>query len=123
MAEDTIKWNFEAENLSDYKLDFRMEANNKLFDRIYNKSRTRLMRKGKNIAGNPKLIEAFDIPPKYYNLIHTALKSRINIVIEEIKQDKIEILSSWVAAAKFMRNASDNWDIYIKVEGQYVDKR
>lgn len=122
---DTIKWDFRAETISDYLLEIKMEANNKLLHKIFNEAKRKLSRKkGMNNLrdADPENIEEFDIPERFYNLIHTIMSKHIKKISDVVKQDNIHVLNSKVHKAKFKRNENNDWDIYIKVTGQYVDK-
>lgn len=119
-----IDYEFAAVNLSDFELCFTMVTSNKLLMKIFNKSRQRLIKKGVVTAkdADPNLLQKFEIDPRFYNLMHTVLKKQIKYVANEIKKDGIVILNSRVEYGQFIKNVKGDWDIKIKVGGQYAKK-
>lgn len=122
---DKINWDFKAETITDYLLKLELSADNKMLHTIFNKAKHKLARKKgmQNLnTANLEVIQQFDIPQKFFNLIHTIMHKQIKKCFNLVKEDNIHVLNSKVTKAKFKRNDTNDWDIEIQVTGQYVDK-
>lgn len=123
MTSNILDYHFRAINPTDFEIDLVYHAENKLMVHVYNKSRSKLLRK-KNVmvAGNPDVIAGFDVPPEYINMLKTAIRPNVASIRKEVKQDGIEIMEWNVSDAKFKR-VKEEWNICITVSGVYADKR
>jgi hypothetical protein len=130
MAEktQTVVYDFEALNLSDYKCSTTFAARQAVFNKIYRQSIAKMRRHKKitmKTAPNepPKEIAGFEIDARYYNVINVALKSIIKLIEQEINPDGIYILSHNVSAARMARDdIQDMWFINVDITGQYMQK-
>lgn len=121
---ETIDYNFKCIDLSDYEIILKMKSKGSVFDKIFNKSREKLVRMGKKQFSkiNYKNIEEFEIPENYYNLLTTIIKKTLKQIKKEVAKDKIIVMNERVTKANFKKN-NNSWNIKLKVSGQYVDKR
>lgn len=123
MTKKTLDWEFKALNAIDYKIDLSFNVENKMLWYIFQKSRTRIARtKNINISGDVENIQRFDIDKRYHNLLTNIISPIIKKIKKETQEDKIEVLSYYVKYG-FFKKKLDIWNVYIEVQGQYVDKR
>lgn len=120
---EKINYNFETETDSDYKLEFKLTTKAALLLKIFNISIKALIAQGKEELKNADItkITKFDVMPKFYNLIRTALKKQIRQVENEVSKDGIDVLNGSVNKCTFEKKG-DNWEIYVKIVGQYAKK-
>ena len=119
-----LEYDFATVDPTDYELIFTMSASSKVFNQIFNSSRVAMIRKGKNLKeANPDTIDKFDIPERFFNFLGVILSKNIKGVASEVAKDKIIVLSNRVTGGCFERDKSRNWQIKIKVGGEYVNKQ
>ena len=125
-------YKFKVISPSDYALVFKFEASNKLFSKLYSAADKKVKdnpdKLGITVISKEKVnldyVDEFEITSQYYNYIHTVIKSLIKKVNEQTSPKGIVLTSSKVVYAKFKRQSgSEDWNIFIKVEGVYDDRR
>jgi len=126
MRKPKVDYEFRIENDTDYIMGFELEAKDKAIVNIFNKSVTKLKRKHNlDVKENPENIDQFEVPDEYRGFLKVAIKKLYVEVHNEVKKDGIITLNYYVYSAKFKRkqDKSKDWDIYIRVGGQYADRR
>lgn len=119
-----IEYDFNTIDPTDYELIFIMSASSKVFNQIFNASRVAMIRKGKDLKeANPETIDKFEIPERFFNFLGVVLSKNVKTVATEVAKDKIIVLSNRVTGGCFERDSSRNWQIKIKVGGEYVNKQ
>ena len=124
---DRIEYKFKLTSVDDFELNVDLHAKGGLFDKILEKSKSALAKKGLPIADDIVAGEGFEIPAedRYFNLIRTALNNPLKNIRRDIKKDskgKILILNEKVTNCVFIP-VDDYWNIKVKLEGAYADKR
>lgn len=118
----TWKYHFRIINPSDYECEFTFNAKNSLFMKIFIESQKRLPERAKTKM-SPELVNEFDIPQEYHNLLKTNLRKPFSITSQDVASDHgFLFINYFVNSAKFKRNASDDWDIIISINGTYTKK-
>jgi len=118
-----LDWHFKALTASDYDLYFKMAADGKFLNMIFEKAKSKIFKlKGLKVDGSPDNIKSFDVPVMYYNALKTALTRAMARIKKELKEDNVIILSSNVNVAKFVREGQ-KWLISVEIGGVYADKR
>lgn len=124
-----ITYKFKAKDNTDYEIIFDMYSSNELFEKMLKLAKfqfkKRLMKEQKKKLKDIDLTEVkqFEIDVRFYTFIHNvALNKSIKDVENQLKEDKIELISSHVEKGFFIRQP-DEWLIKIHVGGQYADKR
>jgi len=118
-----IDYDFETETPTTYKCTLSMPFKNRLMHIIYNKSKSKLKKKGVNPTGNINQVKEFEAEPRYFKLIHTIIFKKFKDIIKEVKEDGIEVLTSEVTACIYQRKTARNWTATITVSGNFADKR
>lgn len=123
MKKQTIDWDFKALNPTDYEARIDMYSDNRFLLLIFNKSKKKLAKKNINVSEQIDKIQKFPIDNRYLNMVKTILRPVIKNIQSSCREDKIELLSSYVDEGYFERDKKKNWKIVIIVKGQYADKR
>ncbi len=124
MRKENMKYKLKVTTPIEYELEITLPCENKLFLKVFNKAKLAYLRKkGKKVGGDSEKINEFDIPREFLKLIKISLKRPFNCVAKIANHNEVILLDYEVIGAKFRRNDKNDWDICIKMEGKYVDKR
>lgn len=119
-----VDYDFKAKDQVDYELEFKLNIKNKLMNKVFVQTLKALKKKKKvDIQADLSKVKRFDVEPKFYMILNTALKKQLYEAIGKIKKNGIEILNHKVIRAHFERDEEDDWIIKTYFGGQYVDKR
>ena len=122
---DGFYWDFVIKDDSDYKILLRYVSQNKLFQKLLNKTKTKLEKK-RGIKLPEGVIERFEIPKEQKKymipLLTRATKKNIKLVMNKVKKDGIICTSSKVLDAHYNKLNTNEWEIKVFVEGQYREK-
>jgi hypothetical protein len=124
MDDKHMDFEFKAENSYEYTLILSMVAKNAHINRIFNLAKERLMdKKNIKVEGDIDKIRKFDVDRQFLNVIKTIIKRKVRWIEKHLKGNKIEVLTSNMDKCYFQRNEEEDWEIYIILKGEYVDKR
>lgn len=123
--QSVIDYDFEAVNLTDYKMEICLPLDNKFFLKLFEDAKKNLVKKKPGLSDTLQdssidKIESFAVDSRYLNLIKTFIKTQINGVAREVGADGISVLNEKVTGVIFQKQSSGDWKIKITVEGQYA---
>ncbi len=120
-----IDYHIQCITPSDYELEFKIPADNKIFLMLFNKAKEKLLReRGIKVKdANPEVIGEFEVPEYYYKFLKVTIKKIYSNARERFKKRGIELLNYNIKKAGFKRNEKNDWDITIMLFGIYADKR
>lgn len=122
---ECFDYHFKCTSPEDYELTFYAKTSDDYLTRIFEKSQKALLRaKGIKVQGDPQLIKEFKIPSQYLYMVGLKMKKHLKPILEEIRDDGINVISHRIDLGKFKRdNNNNNWDISIVYKGEYLDER
>lgn len=130
MDNDIYDYEINCLNFTDYELIITLYTDNKILLYVFNKSKTKLKRKGANIEANSQDIDKiknFEVDARYHKLIKTTIIKQYNQLAAVFKRDGIELLNYEINKVRFERQEEGKnkgkWAIIITCAGQYSDKR
>jgi len=120
---DIVDYDFECVNHTDYCLSIMMNnVQNRLLLELLSKAKRALRA---NITDEQAdNLKSFAIPQQYLKLIGTLSRKQINVILKQVRDDGIHVLSDRVSKADFVKDKeAGTWTITITVAGNYIDKR
>lgn len=119
-----IDYEFNALNPTQFELILEFPFHNRLIQNIFNKSKSKLMKKGVTFSEtDPGSVPEFDADERYLKLIKTIIGGKVNQIFKEVKKDGIHILGHEVVKCNYKRHSSTAWKTTIRITGDYADKR
>ena len=96
IKKDPIDWAIACTSDVEYNILLEMKAEGWLIKNVFEKSRTKLKRKGVDFKAGARdldAISAFELDPRFYNVVKTFLRKTFNLIEKEVKADGIILLS------------------------------
>lgn len=126
MRKTPIRYKINCLDDSDFCLKLFIENIDKsLFTKIFFKSIAKLKKKHNvHVNGTIEFIEEFEIPEQargmVFPTIFKAFKKNMNIALDDFQKDGYKALDIKIVNVLYRRVDSENWDIIITYEGQYL---
>lgn len=114
-------WGFETLDESDYRLILTYQADNKMFNTLLAKTKSKLEKKKINVS--EKVLEQFTLPEDQKKhmipVLTRATKKNVAYVFRKVKKDGIICIGGKVIDAYYNKIAPEKWEIQIFIKGQY----
>lgn len=119
MGTESVPFEIEPLNSSDYKLTLRLKVEQALYSKILEAglAKFNLQHKAKDAPNS------YPIAPQYYWWVHRALKDQIKQIREQLENDKeepIRLLNTNVSGGYF-KHLAPYWYMVIEITGQYIE--
>lgn len=123
MGNQLIDWDFEQVSSDGFKCVLELDIDNKILMQIFNAAKSKLSeQRGISVQSSPDVIEAFDVEPRYLNVLKTCLGSNLKKVYADVRSDGIVILNDRADKGTFKRVDASKWRFVFVVTGQFCKK-
>jgi len=115
-------YKFKIVDKTEFNMILTYKAKSKILDNVYKQVARAIKKTGKTKgAGNPSLIQQFEIPEQFLNRVHTSVLKHIKAINKhELNPDGYTLMRTNVFRCIFKRDGTEDLTIIVYVGGIYA---